>query len=73
MQVYVGENGLNYSVGLLRYKDNSGIRSTDLLIVIIPTLTGAIVIMLTVLTVLGCSVGLLIHKKKKYKAKQRYC
>ena len=68
----MGESGLNYSVGFLRYnKATSGSTNSDLLLIIIPALTGVIVLMLTVLAVLCCSVGVLIRKKRAYKAKQR--
>ena len=60
-------------MGLLRYtKADSGGTNSDLILIIIPALAGVIVLMLTVLAVLCCSIGILIRKKRAYKAKQRY-
>ena len=75
MQVYVGRSGLNYSVEFLRYskqESSSSGSNSDLLLIIIPALAGVIILMLTLLAVLCCSIGVLVRRKRAYKAKQRY-
>ena len=68
----MGVSGLNYSVGFLRYsKASSGGGNNDLLIIIIPAMMGVIVLMLTALAVLCCIVGVMIRRKRAYKAKRR--
>ena len=72
-QVFVGEGGLNYSVGFLRYHkaQSSGDRNIHLLIIIAPVLAGVVILILITVTVLCCSAGIVIRRKRAYKAKQR--
>ena len=73
LQVYVGKSGLNYSVGFIRYtKSSSSGSNYDYLIIIMPALTGVIVLMAVVLAILCCSIGITIRKKRAYKARQRW-
>ena len=70
----MGNSGLNYSVGFLRYrKAQSGSNSNrDILIIAAPVLAGVIILTLTLLSVGCCAAGVMIRRKRAYKAKRRY-
>jgi hypothetical protein len=73
VKVFVGKSGLNYSVGFLRYrKAQSGSNSNrDILIIAAPVLAGVIILTLTLLSVGCCAAGVMIRRKRAYKAKRR--